>query len=71
MIDASHNWFKPLWRRLLVSAATLSWSGFELYTGNPGWALIFFAMGVWALFLHRGAKAGQADRPARTEKDER
>ena len=65
MIDASHSWFKPLWRRVLISILCIGWSGFELYTGNSGWAMLFFAMGVWALFLHRGKNAERGD-PADT-----
>ena len=70
MIDASHAWFRPLWRRVAVSAVAIAWGGFELVNGNAGWAMVFAALGVWALFLHRGAKARNTGKTiAEDEKD--
>jgi hypothetical protein len=48
MLDRDH----PFFRRPLVRWATvilpLAWAGVELWTGNPGWAILFGAAGLWA-----------------------
>ena len=46
--------FRPLWRRVLVTGLTLAWAAIELAGGNPGWAAIFGAAGAylfWAFFI--------------------
>jgi hypothetical protein len=54
MFDFSHPFFRPLWLRLLIVALTLGWTAVEVATGNPGWAVIFGALGavaVWGLLI--------------------
>ena len=54
MFDFSHPVFRPLWVRVLVVAVALGWALTEAVGGNPGWALIFGAIGavaVWGLLL--------------------
>ena len=50
MFDFTHPFFRPLWRRLLVVAVALGWALNEAVGGNPGWAIIFGAIGVTALW---------------------
>jgi predicted MFS family arabinose efflux permease len=66
MFDFSHPAFRPLWVRLLVVAVALGWALNEAVGGNPGWALIFGAIGavaVWGLLFTYD--------PDRTRKEER
>jgi hypothetical protein len=51
MFDLRVPFFNPLWRRLLTVAVTLGWAGVELAGGNPGWALLFGAAGLWAGYI--------------------
>jgi predicted MFS family arabinose efflux permease len=66
MFDFSHPFFRPLWVRLLVVAVALGWALTEAVGGNPGWALIFLAIGavaVWGLLL-----AYDPDRPRKEKR---
>lgn len=56
MIDPNHPFYEPLWRRLLIPVICAIWASFELYTGEPFWAIIVGAMGLYAtykLFLEK------------------
>lgn len=50
MFDFTHPFFRPLWIRLLVVAATLGWTAVELFAGNSGWAVVFGSVGAVALW---------------------
>ena len=50
MFNIRVPFFKPLWIRVLTTAVTLGWALFELATGNPGWAMLFGAVGVWCAY---------------------
>ena len=46
--------FRPLWRRIAVTAIPFGWLVFELLAGSPLWALAFAGLGgyaVWQFFL--------------------
>lgn len=50
-----HPWFRPLWRRVLVTGLALGWGIFELVTGAPLWAVAFLGIGAlaaWELLLN-------------------
>lgn len=51
LIDASHPFFRPLWRRIAVVAACLGWALIEIITGSPGWAMLFGAAGLYAAYV--------------------
>ncbi len=54
MFELRVPFFRPLWRRVLVSAICLGWGAFEFLTGAPFWAILFGAMGataIWQFFL--------------------
>lgn len=56
LVDPNAPFFKPLWVRVLSVLLPLAWAGMELATGNPFWAILFGAAGVYlglALFLWR------------------
>ena len=47
MFDVQHPFFIPLWRRIAVVAACLGWALLELSWGNPGWSILFGAIGSY------------------------
>ena len=48
MFDLDHPFFRPLWLRILVVAASLGWAVVELRGGAFFWAALFAAVGVYA-----------------------
>lgn len=50
LIDASHPFFRPLWRRVAVVVACLGWGLLELLSGSPGWAILFSGIGLVAAY---------------------
>ena len=44
------NWMRPLWVRVLLCVLPAAWAGVELYTGNPFWAVISGAAGLYLAF---------------------
>lgn len=45
---------KPIWLRAVIVLSCLGWALFELFTGAPGWAIIFGAAGAflfWRLLV--------------------
>ncbi len=47
LFDLDHEFFRPLWVRIVVTAFALGWSTFEFITGAPFWGVLFGAMGLW------------------------
>ena len=50
MFDLDDPWFRPLWRRVLVTAVALGWGAFEFASGSPGWGMLFLATGGYAAY---------------------
>lgn len=50
MIDPDHPFYEPLWRRVLIPAVCFVWASFELYAGEPFWAIIVGALGLYATY---------------------
>lgn len=50
-LDPAHPFFRPLWVRVAVVAFALGWAAVELYNGSPGWATLFGAAGLYALWV--------------------
>jgi hypothetical protein len=48
LLDPDHPFFRPVWRRWATFIVPLAWSAFEMWGGNPGWAILFAAIGLWA-----------------------
>lgn len=62
VFDLDHPWFRPLWRRVLVTAIALGWGLVELASGSPGFALLFLALGAyagWRLFVTFNPRQGE------------
>ncbi|RMF39918.1 MAG: hypothetical protein D6754_04470 [Alphaproteobacteria bacterium] len=47
LFDLDHPFFRPLWRRIAVTALVGGWAVLELVTGSPFWAVIFGALAFW------------------------
>ncbi|WOI55240.1 hypothetical protein [Palleronia sp. LCG004] len=50
ILDGAHPFFRPLWRRVVITAICLVWAVVELSRGSPGWAAIFGAMGALCIY---------------------
>lgn len=50
-LDLRHPVFRPLWRRVLLTAALIGWTVVELVYGNAFWALLIGGIGVYAAFV--------------------
>ena len=54
IIDPTHSFYGPLWRRVAIVVVTAGWAGFEYWNGSTGWALFFAAIAAyaaWALII--------------------
>lgn len=66
MKDHEHPFFRPLWRRLAVTAVCAAWAVFEFASNSPGWGMValgFTGYAVWQFFyLYRETDAaGEKD----------
>ena len=50
MFDLNHPFFRPLWRRVAIVVIALGWALVELSGGNLFWAILFGALGVYAVW---------------------
>lgn len=60
LVDPNSPFFKALWVRVLCVTLPLIWAGVELYNGNPFWAILFGAAGLYLgyqLFVQRDPDA--------------
>ena len=54
LFDVQTPFFRPLWRRVAVTAVCLVWTAIEIATGAVFWAILFGAAGLylaWQLFV--------------------
>ena len=67
MKERDINFFRPLWRRVTVTAACAIWAALELLgTHDPTWILIalgFTAYAVWSFFITFDNGAVSAPQP--------
>ncbi len=55
-LDRDDPFFRKSWVRWVTTLAPLPPAAIELWTGNPGWAILFFAAFAyagWVLILNR------------------
>jgi hypothetical protein len=50
-LDPAHPFFRPVWVRVVVVGVALLWAVVELIFGSPGWAMLFAAAGLYALWV--------------------
>ncbi|WP_424931241.1 hypothetical protein [Amaricoccus macauensis] len=67
IVDASHPFFKPLWRRIAVVAVTLGWAVVEFVSGGPIWGFIFAAIGAWCAWEFFVSAPGTKDTDERQD----
>lgn len=48
MLNPNDPFYRPLWRRALIVGLGLGWGVFEAFSGSPGFAILFLAMGGYA-----------------------
>lgn len=48
MFKLDDPFYRPLWIRVAITAICIGWGVAELGFGNPGWAMIFLALGFYA-----------------------
>ena len=65
--DLAVPFFLPVWRRVLTAVVPILWAMVELANGEPFWAMIFFALGVTAIW--KFYKADWAEVAAQAEED--
>ena len=46
----NHPWFRPLWRRLLISGLCTAWAVAEAAFGSSPWDWIAFALAAYAIW---------------------
>ena len=55
IIDESHPFYKPLWRRVALVGVLAAWTAFEVfYTGQPIWIVVagaLFAYSAWIFLI--------------------
>lgn len=66
LFEVRHPFFRPFWRRALVTAIILGWAVFEWVNGAQVWAIAFGTAGFY-LFLQFFIHFDPADYEARGE----
>jgi hypothetical protein len=55
LIDESHPFYRPLWRRIAIVGVTAVWAGFEVLVSQEGfWIAIscaVFAVSLWTFLI--------------------
>jgi hypothetical protein len=61
------SWFRPLWRRVAVTAFCVAWCAWEwLYTHDQWWSLLttgLLAYAVWTFFINFKDTGDGDDKP--------
>ncbi|MBO6539865.1 MAG: DUF3329 domain-containing protein [Rhizobiaceae bacterium] len=50
LFELNDEFFRPVWKRVLIVAATVGWACFEFYSGQTFWGVIFLGIGVYAIY---------------------
>ncbi|MEQ5869837.1 hypothetical protein J4E08_07985 [Sagittula sp. NFXS13] len=50
LMNVQTPWFIPLWRRIVLVCVCLAWGLAEFLMGNPGWSLLFAALGLYCAY---------------------
>ena len=73
MRDTEIEWFRPLWLRIVVTAAIAIWFGYEIFFSHDQlWILVTgaaLAYAVWNLFIKFNGRVAEKDKAAGTDGD--
>ena len=50
LLEVRHPFFRPPWRRAVVTGLCLFWALFEILNGQVFWAILFGACGLYLLW---------------------
>lgn len=50
LLDPSHPFFRPTWRRYAIVAICFLWATFEMSQGNDIWAYLFAGIGGYLAY---------------------
>jgi len=50
LLDVQHPFFRPMWRRVVITALCLGWAAFEFITASPFFGALFGAIGVYCAY---------------------
>ena len=50
LLDPTHPFFKPLWRRVLTVVLPALWGGVEALNQSWGWAILFLGAAAYAAY---------------------
>lgn len=51
LLGVRHRWFRPLWRRIALTAACFGWAGVEAFAfASPGWFWVFAGLGLYCIW---------------------
>lgn len=67
--EVRHPFFRPFWRRALVTGLCLVWAVFEYLNGAPAWAALFGVCGAF-LFVQFFLRFDPAEYEPETEDDQ-
>lgn len=51
LIDPSHSFYQPLWRRVVIVAVCLGWAVVETTRGDPFWAVLTAGAGIYSAWV--------------------
>lgn len=68
LFEVRHPIFRPLWRRMALTAFCIGWALFEWSNGATVWAILFGACGVH-LFIQFFLRFDPAEYEAQKDKD--
>ena len=51
LLDANDPFLRPVWRRWATGVLPMIWGGVEFYYNSPGWGVLFFGAGAYALWV--------------------
>lgn len=70
LLDPTHPFFRPLGVRIGLTFFCLAWGLFEVTTGQPFWAIIFGALGIFSAYEFFFNPNNKFDAPAKPTSSE-
>ena len=71
LFDASHPFYRPLWRRVAIVAITGGWAVIEYRNDAPIWAALFMAISLWCAWfffvVYKDVSSGADERDKQTQ----